>query len=129
MCIWRVTTRESGGVHGTRKGASGRHTEGAFVRDFSRTRLGGFARVGRTCGIRGSDMWHVTFGMARERHGGWSMMVDVSGDLLRGVYMCVYDLVRTRACVCVCAMCIEVLVVVSPKGALRAAGETDQDGH
>ena len=40
--------------------------EGAFVRDFSRTRLGGFAhaRVGRTCGIRGSDMWHVTFGMA-----------------------------------------------------------------
>jgi len=54
VCIWRVTTRESGGVHGTRKGASGRHTEGAFVRDFSRTRLGGFARarVGRTCGIR-----------------------------------------------------------------------------
>jgi hypothetical protein len=29
-------------------------------------------------------------------------MVDVSGDLLRGVYMCVYYLVRTRACVCVC---------------------------
>jgi len=78
-------------------------------------------------GVGGSDMWHVTFGMASD--GGWSMMVDVSGDLLRGVYMCVYDLVRTRACVCVCAMCIEVLVVVSPKGALRAAGETDQDGH
>jgi len=72
----------------------------------------------------------VTFGMASDDDGGWSMMVDVSGDLLRGVYMCcVYYLVRTRACVCVCAMCIEVLVVVSPKGALRAAGETDQDGH
>jgi len=99
------------------------------VRDFSRTRLGGFARA------RWSDMWDTWVGhVARDvwhdvDGGGWSMMVDVSGDLLRGVYMCVYYLVRTRACVCVCAMCIEVLVVVSPKGALRAAGETDQDGH
>jgi len=45
------------------------------------------------------------------------------------VCTCVYITSCVRARVCVCAMCIEVLVVVSPKGALRAAGETDQDGH